>query len=31
MRTGDLIWMDYNFDGAHDLVQAYGNGNTEDP
>ncbi|NER25503.1 MAG: hypothetical protein F6J86_31180 [Symploca sp. SIO1B1] len=30
VRRGNQIWMDFNFDGTADFIQAYGNGNSED-
>lgn len=30
VRRGNLILMDFNFDGEHDQAQFYGNGNSED-
>jgi uncharacterized protein YvpB len=30
VRRGNTVLMDFNFDGAHDREQAYGNGNSED-
>ncbi|MCB9297325.1 MAG: hypothetical protein H6559_29995 [Lewinellaceae bacterium] len=30
VRRGNVILMNYNFDGRHDLQQTYGHGNGED-